>query len=164
LRVTASDVVEDKLAGLRQRERFEEGEKFPLARNGIDRTLKALDVFGRYRQNGCVRRDAHGSGAVIFPYELSSFHYDKNPESAWRPAPLPSLNIPRVSRRNALGAREDYSTNNLFRKTEIRAIGFSRQSEPAGLSGMETRIEKSGRTLGCFAPPTPPDFFYLNRL
>jgi hypothetical protein len=54
---------------------------------------------------------------------------------------------------------------------------FPRQSEPAGFSGMETRIEKSGRTLGRFAPgqsrradralraePTPPDFFYLNRL
>jgi hypothetical protein len=58
--VTASDVVEDKLAGLRQRERFEEGEKFPLAGNGIDRTLKALDVFGRYRHDARVRRNAHG--------------------------------------------------------------------------------------------------------
>ena len=55
LRVAAFDGVQHELAGLREWERFEKREKFPFARNSVDRAMKALDVFGRYRRDTRVR-------------------------------------------------------------------------------------------------------------
>jgi hypothetical protein len=48
-------------------------------------------------------------------------------------------------------------TNNLFRKTKIRAIGFSSAYRTHGMSGVETRMDQTGTTQ--MGRGIGPDFF-----
>ena len=55
LRVAAFDGAQHEFASLWQRRRFEKGEIFPLTRDRVERAMKALDVFGRYRRHAHFR-------------------------------------------------------------------------------------------------------------
>src|ERR1700689_649993 len=54
LQVAILGVVQHELPGLLQRRRFEQCEIFPLARDDVERAMKALDVLGRDRNDGNV--------------------------------------------------------------------------------------------------------------
>lgn len=54
LRVAVLDGVQHEQAGLLQRRRFEQREKFPFARDDVQRAMKALDVLRRNRDDGDI--------------------------------------------------------------------------------------------------------------